>query len=140
MAGQLQYDIERMKCMFKFNLTQESIDTYLDGKEFYRNERICKRSCLDFFEKEPDTDDILTYSSKFDHCIKDCETPTKTFIKMQKKHTDIARLTYNKNIEKCQEMYSNAPSDLLECINHNTDKVDRRFFGYYNQKKLKLLA
>ena len=26
---------------------------------------------------------------------------------------------------------------LVNCIEHNTDKVDRRFFGYYNNIKMK---
>lgn len=29
---------------------------------------------------------------------------------------------------------------LAHCISHNTDKVDRRFFGYYSTQRNNLLA
>jgi hypothetical protein len=58
-----------------------------------------------------------------------------------------------KNIQRCLSIHggpSSAPSKeeeldynptaLLHCISHNTDKVDRRFFGYYNNQKMKLAA
>jgi hypothetical protein len=57
----------------------------------------------------------------------------------------VARLTYAKNIQRCiaihggpqEEEEANSeveynPTALSHCISHNTDKVDRRFFGYYN--------
>ena len=67
-------------------------------------------------------------------------------------------MTYSKNIQRClsihggpsqsltsaDEQESNEDIEynataLAHCISHNTDKVDRRFFGYYNNQKIKLL-
>ena len=31
-------------------------------------------------------------------------------------------------------------SELVQCIEHNTDKVDRRFYGYYSSKKMKMVG
>ena len=35
MANNLHYDIERVKWMFKMELTKNSINTYLNAQEFY---------------------------------------------------------------------------------------------------------
>jgi hypothetical protein len=62
---------------------------------------------------------------------------------MQQKHAEVARLTYSKNIQRCLSIHGGPSADeeiesdynataLAHCISHNTDKVDRRFFGYYN--------
>lgn len=79
-------------------------------------------------------------------------------VKMQQKHLEVARLTYSKNIQRCLSIHGGPsssssiedndsndedslgynPTALLHCISHNTDKVDRRFFGYYNNQKVKL--
>ncbi len=63
---------------------------------------------------------------------------------MQQKHLEVGRLTYSKNIQRCLQIHGQ-PEDcndtaLAHCISHNTDKVDRRFFGYYNNQKLKLVG
>lgn len=61
---------------------------------------------------------------------------------MQKKHAEVTRLTYARSIAKCQQNHGTAtfdsyesgelqPLKLMHCLMHNTDKVDRRFFGYY---------
>jgi hypothetical protein len=61
---------------------------------------------------------------------------------MQTKHAEVSRLTYAKNIQRCEQIYGHATVDSYEsgelnavglqhCIMHNTDKIDRRFFGYY---------
>ena len=63
---------------------------------------------------------------------------------MMKKHVEVGRLTYSKNIQRCLMIHGKPSADpedavddynptaLSHCISHNTDKVDRRFFGYYN--------
>lgn len=40
-------------------------------------------------------------------------------------------------LDQNDELEYNATA-LAHCISHNTDKVDRRFFGYYNNQKIKL--
>jgi hypothetical protein len=71
---------------------------------------------------------------------------------MQAKHVEVARLTYSKNIQRCLSIHGGPssspqeedeelgynPTALAHCISHNTDKVDRRFFGYYNNQRIKL--
>lgn len=76
---------------------------------------------------------------------------------MQKKHAEVARLTYAKNISRCEMIHGRVRRDgfifdeleddedvnitaLAHCISHNTDKVDRRFFGYYSTQRNNLVA
>jgi hypothetical protein len=91
------------------------------------------------------------------NCVRNCETGVQEVVKMQQKHVEVARLTYSKNIQRClsihggpsastessegeadEESLGYNPTALAHCISHNTDKVDRRFFGYYNNQKNKL--
>lgn len=66
---------------------------------------------------------------------------------MQAKHTEVARLTFAKNVQRCLSIHGGLDSlndggesgeelqdgaALVHCITHNTDKIDRRFFGYYS--------
>ena len=67
------------------------------------------------------------------------------------KHAEVARLTYIKNISRCEAIHGSVRNDafldvdgledqvnatgLAHCISHNTDKIDRRFFGYYSTQK-----
>ena len=65
----------------------------------------------------------------------------------------MTRLTYSKNIQRCLSIHAGTQTaeslsdssrsvqwqELVQCIEHNTDKVDRRFFGYYNNQKMKLV-
>jgi hypothetical protein len=71
-----------------------------------------------------------------------CETGAREVLKMQSKHAEVGRLTYTKNIQRCLNIHGTPnteglqdedlnPVGLAHCISHNTDKVDRRFFGYY---------
>ena len=83
-------------------------------------------------------------------CVENCETGQREVLKMQQKNAEVARLTYTKNILKCEQIHG-APSlesyeagelepvQLAHCIMHNTDKVDRRFFGYYSSKRQALV-
>ena len=50
-------------------------------------------------------------------------------------HGEISRLTFKRNVEKCLKIHSDDPTETLKCLNHNTDKIERRFFGYYQQEK-----
>ena len=67
---------------------------------------------------------------------------------LHKKHCEVTRITYSRNILKCMQIHANVNEveslrddddnnhvdwpALANCVLHNTDKVDRRFFGYYN--------
>lgn len=83
----------------------------------------------------------------FRNCAKNCEVGTSEVLKMQQKHTEVARLTYAKNIQRCLSIHGNPMIEeeevdaiaLAHCVSHNTDKIDRRFFGYYNNQKLSLV-
>ena len=85
------------------------------------------------------------------NCVKNCEAGLGEILAMQKKHAEVARLTYAKNISRCELIHGTVRNDslieddeaadidsnvnytgLAHCISHNTDKVDRRFFGYYS--------
>lgn len=94
----------------------------------------------------------MDYINGLRNCTKNCETGIQEVIKMQQKHVEVGRLTYSKNIQRCLSIHGGPSSDsdssneeadynataLAHCISHNTDKVDRRFFGYYNNQKIKL--
>ena len=60
-------------------------------------------------------------------------------MKQQRKHAEISALTYNKNVGRCLEIHKERAEELFECLAHNTDKVDRRFFGYYYNQRAHLL-
>lgn len=66
----------------------------------------------------------------------------------------MARLTYAKNIARCELIHGSVREDtvlgdmpedevnvtgLAHCISHNTDKVERRFFGYYATQRNNLV-
>ena len=68
---------------------------------------------------------------------------------MMQKHSEVSRLTLARNIARCEKIHGRVPSyellndlsledgevnaaELAHCITHNTDKIDRRFFGYYS--------
>ena len=95
-----------------------------------------------------------TYNfAELQDCVKNCEAGTNEILTMQNKHSEVARLTYTKNIARCEQIHGTVRRDLTfindsedidndlidkvnatglaHCISHNTDKIDRRFFGYY---------
>ena len=76
---------------------------------------------------------------EFQHCVRNCEVGSSEVLKLQHQHAEVARLTYAKNVQRCQAIHGKVtedeefnPTALAHCLSHNTDKVDRRFFGYYN--------
>ena len=93
------------------------------------------------------------------HCLRNCEAGTGEILAMQTKHAEVARLTYAKNIARCESIHGTVRKDayfqdgsemtdlgeevnvtgLAHCISHNTDKVDRRFFGYYTTQRNNLV-
>ena len=68
-------------------------------------------------------------------------------------------MTYAKNISRCEQIHGTVRNNsfieddseradldsevnatgLAHCISHNTDKVDRRFFGYYTTQRNNLV-
>ena len=97
------------------------------------------------------------------HCVRNCEAGLSEILAMQTKHAEVARLTYAKNIARCESIHGTVRKDsymmqqqdgaaetdlgeeevnvtgLAHCISHNTDKVDRRFFGYYTTQRNNLV-
>ena len=97
------------------------------------------------------------------NCVKNCEAGLGEILTMQSKHAEVARLTYAKNIARCESIHGTVRRDaafhqddvdrssgsdldgevnvtgLAHCISHNTDKVDRRFFGYYATQRNNLV-
>lgn len=81
---------------------------------------------------------------------------------MHHKHCEVSRLTFGKNMTRCLQIHANSATidtleddpvgnekanhkaidwnGLVHCIEHNTDKIDRRFFGYYNNHKMNLVT
>ena len=98
--------------------------------------------------------------SELQNCVKNCEAGLGEILTMQTKHAEVARLTYAKNIARCETIHGSMRSaefleedgdgmsdldnqvnvtGLAHCISHNTDKVDRRFFGYYSTQRNNLV-
>ena len=97
---------------------------------------------------------MLDNFNDFEKCISNCNVGTQEVLKLQHKHAEITRLTYSKNIARCMQIHLDVTAKgqikdsedenkdwpgLVNCIEHNTDKVDRRFFGYYNNLKMKMV-
>lgn len=86
-----------------------------------------------------------------------CEAGANEILAMQTKHAEVARLTFTKNIARCEAIHGRVRNDsfvdqvdedavegvnttgLAHCISHNTDKIDRRFFGYYSTQRANLV-
>ena len=111
-------------------------------------------------QKGIESKDVDKVFEKFNKCTKDCTHGAKEIFKMQKRHAEVTRLTYSRNIARCLEIHADGATsaeslpmdngvddpnskvkwaELANCIEHNTDKVDRRFFGYYPNQKSKLI-
>ena len=94
-------------------------------------------------------DDPDSELAVFQRCVQNCETGLRELTKMQQKHAEVSRLTFARNIARCEKIHGQVPNyehlidlqledgqinaaELAHCITHNTDKIDRRFFGYYS--------
>ena len=97
------------------------------------------------------------------NCVANCEAGLGEIQAMQVKHAEVARLTYSKNIARCESIHGRVrdsedsalfddldrtdssdsnginTTGLAHCISHNTDKIDRRFFGLYSQQRSNLV-
>ena len=138
------FETENLMATFKFRLADWSLSQYSVMKELLESEKAClEDKCL--------SSPIDNYE-EFRRCVVNCETGQREVFSMQEKHAEVARLTYAKNISRCTLIHGNVPqisdeteenlddddeennlnvTGLARCISHNTDKVDRRFFGYY---------
>ena len=114
--------------------------------ELFNSVKRCQQDkCLSFAEHG----DL----EKLEDCVKNCTVGVREVQELQTKHAEVTRLTYLKNIERCLSINSGGISraalrddsegvkwsELVQCITHNTDKVDRRFFGYYSNTKMKMV-
>ena len=127
-------------------------------KDILKQQKACEeRRCLRILQEgvNDKLSDADSVQERFLKCEKDCSVGTKEVVEMHKKHAEVTRLTYTKNIQRCMQIHANGASSkealvsddgddqkadwagLAHCIEHNTDKVDRRFFGYYNNIKMK---
>ena len=118
---------------------------------------------------EPSKAEVQKVFDKFNKCAKDCSVGAQEVFRMQRAHAEVTRLTYARSIARCLEIHADGatsaealPDDrdfdlnryeglestadqkvswpeLAHCIEHNTDKVDRRFFGYYSNQQMKLI-
>ena len=137
------FETENLMATFKFRLTHWTLNQYSKLDQVLLFEKNCLKSrCL----AEP-TDSL----EDFRKCVLNCETGQREVLTMQFKHAEVARLTYAKNIQRCLSIHGNVPEQeedqsmeedtdlnvtgLARCISHNTDKVDRRFFGYYSTQR-----
>ena len=148
------FETQNLMCHFKFNLANYSIKQYSSMKEILSQQSSCHSSrCMPMLSKDPWTlEEIEQIQNKFLKCSKECQVGTNEVLAMHKKHFEVTRLTYTKNITRCMQIHADASSKeglqddnqadwaaLAHCIEHNTDKVDRRFFGYYNNMKMKMI-
>lgn len=143
------FETENLMATFKFRLAEWTLSQYGMMGQLLDNEKNClKDKCL--------SDPIDDYD-EFRKCVVNCETGQREVLTMQEKHAEVARLTYAKNISRCTNIHGNVPTEseqegfdeeaddslnavgLVRCISHNTDKVDRRFFGYYSTQRTNLV-
>ena len=141
------FETENLMATYKFRLTHWTLNQYSTLDQVLQSEKNClKARCL-----ADQTENL----EEFRKCITNCETGQREVLTMQYKHAEVARLTYAKNIQRCLSVHGNLPEDgeerlteedsdlnetgLARCISHNTDKVDRRFFGYYSTQRGNLI-
>ena len=54
----------------------------------------------------PSNQDINKVEKSFKNCVKECTNGASEVIKMHKKHSEVSRLTYSRNIIKCLEIHA----------------------------------
>eukprot|EP00347_Sterkiella_histriomuscorum_P003353 403364618 len=162
----LDFETENLISNTKFRLTEWTINQYQTFTEILQSEKNClEKKCLAQYTKDDinESQNPLSLMDSLHKCVQNCETGTQEILKMQATHAEVARLTYAKNIQRCLSIHGNIgntedlnigedssedqpqafkdydPVGLAHCISHNTDKVDRRFFGYYNNQRLRLI-
>ena len=145
------FDAKSLMAHFKFDMTLYTLNIYTDNSDSLAAYKICQKDkCMPILDQAIQSCEI----GRFKTCIKDCQFGADKVIEMQREHAEVARLTYAKNIARCMQIHADGAqtksaltednpaikwTDLAHCIQHNTDKVDRRFFGYYSNEKQRLL-
>jgi hypothetical protein len=57
---------------------------------------------MNLLNKEPESiEDIEKAQERFLNCSKECQVGTNEILSMHKKHFEVTRLTYSKNITRC---------------------------------------
>ena len=137
MTDQIQdFETENLIATQKFRLTNWTLSQYESYLALMQSQKACvAQTCMH-----------LTSLDSFQKCLYNCEAGQREVLRMQQKHAEVARLTYAKNIARCEQIHG-TPSEeaygageleavaFAHCLMHNTDKVDRRFFGYYSSKR-----
>ena len=47
-----EYDVERVMLLFKIRMTEWTLDRYLDNRDVYKVESVCKKSCIKAFSED----------------------------------------------------------------------------------------
>ena len=97
------FETENLMATFKFRLADWTLSQYGTMKQLLESEKNCLQDkCL--------TDPIEDYD-EFRKCVVNCETGQREVLTMQEKHSEVARLTYAKNISRCTNIHGSVPSE-----------------------------
>jgi len=135
----LDFNTEWIWLLFKMILTKITLENYRNNSELMNFENVCWKSCVTNFDLKENEENVSEFIGKFEHCLKDCTAGSWEILKLSWKHAEITRMTFDRNIWKCDETYELDYTKLLNCYVINTDKVERWFFGYYQNEKNNLI-
>ena len=68
-------------------------------------ENICRKSCLQNYQVSDQEQNVSQYIDQFEHCLKDCTAGSWEIVKLSKKHAEISRMTVDRNLWKCDQVY-----------------------------------
>ena len=107
MSDQIEdFENENLLASFKFRLANKSIESYSNLDLLMNSQRKCiKERCLG------DANDELLTIEKMRKCEQNCETGIREVLKMQEGHTEVSRLTYAKNIQRCLQIHANGMNE-----------------------------
>lgn len=92
------FETENLLASFKFRLTDKSVDGYANLDTLLSSQRKCiQERCL---ESGLSID-------KMRKCEQNCEVGLGEVLAMQQGHTEVSRLTYAKNIQRCLQIHAN---------------------------------
>ena len=97
------FETENLISTFKFRLTNWTLDQYAHMGEILGSQKNClKDKCLGVKNEQK-----FTNFADLQHCVKNCEAGIGELLAMQNKHCEVARLTYIKNISRCEIIHGN---------------------------------
>lgn len=130
-----EFNTELIKLKFEMLMTMTALKRFEDVSPIIRSVIRCTKKC----NSNPVSNGSQTELEALHHCVKDCETGFSEALRHQKKSAEISNLTYSKNMDRCLALHNSTSTELLGCFMRQTDKVERRFFGYYFNQRYKLL-